>query len=197
MWGREITMQTVLCKYRMWKVCVAVWSLSLVLVALGRAEETIAEGKRVSLEYTLTLGDQTVYTNVGKDPLIYTHGSKEIVPGLEKQLTGLQLGDTKKIEVSPEEGFGTLDPNRVQEVPKEIIPEEAREVGKTLRGRGPDGQIKFAQVIEIKDKTVTVGLNHPLAGQKLFFDVKVLKVETEERHKVQLPDDAAGTQSKE
>ncbi len=167
------------------------------LVALGRAEETIAEGKRVSLEYTLTLGDQTVYTNVGKDPLIYTHGSKEIVPGLEKQLTGLQLGDTKKIEVSPEEGFGTLDPNRVQEVPKEIIPEEAREVGKTLRGRGPDGQIKFAQVIEIKDKTVTVDLNHPLAGQKLFFDVKVLKVETEERHKVQLPDDAAGTQSKE
>ena len=49
LWGREITMQTVLCKYRMWKVCVAVWSLSLVLVALGHAEETIADGKRVKL----------------------------------------------------------------------------------------------------------------------------------------------------
>ena len=55
----------------------------------------------------------------------------------------------------------------------------------------------IAQVMEVKDKTVTVGLNHPLAGQKLFFDVKVLKVETEERRTVQLPDDAAGTQSEE
>ena len=64
------------------------------LVTSGHAEETIADGKRVSLEYTLTLEDQTVFdTNVGKDPLVYTHGSKQIVPGLEKQLTGLQVGD--------------------------------------------------------------------------------------------------------
>jgi len=89
-------MQTVTCKYRMWSFD-AVWGLGLVLVAPGHAEETIVDRKRVSLEYTLTLEDQTVAsTNVGKDPLVYTHGSKEIVPGLEKQLTGLQVGDTKK-----------------------------------------------------------------------------------------------------
>ncbi len=189
-------MKTVVGKYRMWRVFVAVWGLGLVLVAPGRAEETIVDGKRVSLEYTLTLEDQTVAsTNVGKDPLVYTHGSKEIVPGLEKQLTGLQVGDTKKVEVSAEEGYGALDPNRVEEVPKEDIPEEARAVGRKLQGRGPNGEVMFAQVKEVKDETVVLDFNHPLAGQKLFFAVKVLKVEGGESHRVQLPEATAGTQS--
>ena len=105
------------------------------------------------------------------------------------------MGDTKKVEVSAEEGYGALDPNRVEEVPKEDIPEEARAVGRKLRGRGPNGEVIFAQVKEVKDETVMVDFNHPLAGQKLFFAVKVLKVEGGESHKVQLPETAAGTQS--
>ncbi len=181
-------MRTAVSECGKWKVFVTVWSLGLVLVASGHAEETIGTGKRVSLEYTLTLEDQTVFdTNVGKDPLVYTHGSKQIVPGLEKQLTGLQVGDTKEVEVSPEDGYGALDPNRVQEVPKESIPEESRAVGETLYGSGPDGQTMVVKVKEVKDTTVILDLNHPLAGQKLFFAVKVLKVETEDPPTVLLP----------
>ena len=162
--------------------------LGLLAVTSGYAQDTVGDGKRVSLEYTLTLEDQTVIdTNVGKTPLVYTHGTQQIVPGLEKQLAGLKTGDTKKVEVSPEEGYGEADPNRFQEVPTENIPEEARSVGKKLQGQGPDGQLMFAQVTEVKEKTVIVDLNHPLAGKKLFFDVKVLKIEKGDPQQVEVP----------
>ena len=163
--------------------------LGLMAVTSGYAQDTVGDGKRVSLEYTLTLEDQTVIdTNVGKTPLVYTHGTQQIVPGLEKQLVGLKTGDTKKVEVSPEEGYGEADPNRFQEVPTENIPEEARSVGKKLQGQGPDGQMMFAQVTEVKEKTIIVDLNHPLAGKTLFFAVKVLKIETPEAQKVEMPE---------
>ncbi len=169
--------------------------LGLLAVTSGYAQDTVGDGKRVSLEYTLTLEDQTVIdTNVGKTPLVYTHGTQQIVPGLEKQLAGLKTGDTKKVEVSPEEGYGEADPNRFQEVPTENIPEEARSVGKKLQGQGPDGQMMFAQVTEVKGKTIIVDLNHPLAGKKLFFDVKVLKIEKGDPQQVEVPGTAPAAQ---
>ena len=142
------------------------------------SSSTVVDGKQVSLEYTLTLEDKSkVDSNVGKDPLVFTQGAHEIVPGLEKKLSGLKVGDSKQIEVSPEEGYGPVDPERKQEVEKAKIPEDARKVGAKLTGRGPDGRMVFAQVKEINGDTVVLDLNHPLAGKKLFFDVKVLKVE--------------------
>ena len=168
-------------------------SLGLLSVSASYAQDTIGEGKRVSLEYTLTLEDKTVFdTNVGKDPLVYTHGTRQLIPGLEKRITGLKVGETKKVEIPPEEGYGPVDPNRFQEVPKENVPEQARGVGKKLQGRGPDGQMMFAQVTEVKEKTIIVNLNHPLAGKTLFFDVKVLKIEKGEPQKVQVPAAASG-----
>jgi len=142
--------------------------------------ETVAiiDGKQVSLEYTLTLEDKSkVDSNVGKDPLVFTQGAHEIIPGLEKKLSGLKVGESKQIEVSPEEGYGTVDPQRKQEVETTKIPEDARKIGAKLTGQGPDGRMMFAQVTEVKESTVILDLNHPLAGKKLFFDIKVLKVE--------------------
>jgi FKBP-type peptidyl-prolyl cis-trans isomerase SlyD len=169
-------------------------SLGFLLATSGYAQDTVGEGTRVSLEYTLTLEDQTVIdTNVGKDPLVYTHGSREIIPGLEKQLIGLKVGDTKNVEVAPAEGYGEVDPNRVQEVPKENVPEEAWGVGKKLQGRGPDGGMMFAEVTEVRENTVIVDLNHPLAGRTLFFAVKVLNIEAAEAQKVDMPGTAPAT----
>jgi FKBP-type peptidyl-prolyl cis-trans isomerase 2 len=138
----------------------------------------IADGKQVSLEFTLSLEDKTqVQSNVGKEPLVYTHGAHQIVPGLEKNLVGLKVGETKHVEVTPEEGYGPVDPKRTQEVEVDKIPEGARKVGSKLTGRAPNGQMMFAEVKEIKDKMVILDMNHPLAGKKLIFDVKVLKIE--------------------
>ena len=142
------------------------------------ATAAITDGKQVSLEYTLTLEDKSkVDSNVGKDPLVFTQGAHEIIPGLEKKLSGLKVGESKQIEVTPEEGYGQVDPQRKQEVEKTKIPEDARKVGAKLTGQGPDGRMVFAQVTEVKDETIVLDLNHPLAGKKLFFDIKVLKVE--------------------
>ena len=107
----------------MWKAFVTLWSLGLVLVASGHTEETIAYGKRVSLQYTLTLEDQTVIDT-----------SVE-----EKPLTGLQVGDGKKIRVPPKEGYGNFDPKRLQEVPKESVPERERFAEGALQALGPLG----------------------------------------------------------
>lgn len=138
----------------------------------------VADGKQVSVEFTLSLEDKTqVQSNVGKEPLVYTHGARQIVPGLEKNLAGTKVGETKHVEVTPEEGYGPVDPKRTQEVEVDKIPEGARKVGSKLTGRGPNGEMMFAEVKEIKDKTVILDMNHPLAGKKLIFDVKVLKVE--------------------
>lgn len=176
-------------------------TLSFVLLpwGLGWAQEkkagtidVITDGKRVSLEYTLTLEDKTtVGSNVGQEPLVYTQGNHEIIPGLERQLVGLKTGESKRIEVLPAEGYGEIDPNRKQEVPKDRVPEEARKVGARLTGQGPDGQLLFARVAEVKDNTIVLDLNHPLAGKKLIFDVKVLKIEDGEEKKVEAPPAAA------
>ncbi len=177
-------------RYRQGKrrIFIITLGLGFLLVTSGYAQDTVGEGKRVSLEYTLTLEDQTVIdTNVGKDPLVYTHGAQDIIPGLEKQLIGLKVGDTKNVEVAPADGYGEVDPSRVQEVPKENIPEEAWGVGKRLQGQGPDGGMIFAEVTEVKENTVIVDLNHPMAGKTLFFAVKVLKIETAEAQKVEMP----------
>jgi FKBP-type peptidyl-prolyl cis-trans isomerase 2 len=84
-----------------------------------------------------------------------------------------------RIEVTPEEGYGPVDPQKRQEVDKTKIPEEARKIGAKLTGQTPDGKMVFAQVSEIKDNTIVLDLNHPLAGKKLFFDIKLLKVESQ------------------
>lgn len=165
-------------------ILLATISFAMALAAPSWAEEkkgamtTIVDGKQVSLEYTLTLEDKSkVDSNVGKDPLVFTQGAHEIIPGLEKKISGLKVGESKQIEISPEDGYGPVDPQRKQEVEKEKVPEDARKVGAKLTGQGPDGRMVFAQVTEVKDKTVILDLNHPLAGKKLFFEIKVLKVE--------------------
>ena len=168
--------------------------LVLILAAPGWAEDkkggamAVSDGKQVSLEYTLTLEDKSkIDSNVGKEPLVYTQGSHEIIPGLEKQVAGLKVGESKRIEVPPAEGYGAVDPARKQEVEKNRIPEDARKVGAKLTGQGPQGQPIFAQVTEVKDTTVVLDMNHPLAGKKLIFDIKVLKVEDAPASKVEMP----------
>jgi FKBP-type peptidyl-prolyl cis-trans isomerase SlyD len=137
----------------------------------------IQEGSFVSIEYTLT--DETgkvVDSTVGKEPLTYLHGSGQIVPGLEKELTGLKVGDQKKIVVKPEDGYRP-NPNAFQEIPKDKFPAEAHKVGTVLATKGPQGETIAMRVHEVKDKTIVVDFNHPLAGKMLNFDVKVTDIQ--------------------
>lgn len=146
--------------------------------AKGEKEMTVSSGTKVSIEYTLRLEDETVIdTNVGSEPLTYVHGSDQIIPGLEKGLEGMRIGESKQVTVKPEEAYGTVKPDAFMEVEKQKIPQNALRVGAHLEGRNASGQPVYAQVVEVKDQTVVLDFNHPLAGRTLFFEVKVLDVQ--------------------
>lgn len=156
----------------------------LALGSVGMAEPrkvgskmTVSDGKQVSLEYTLKLDDKSVLeSNVGKEPMTYTQGAHEIVPGLEKAMEGLAIGDKKHVEVKPADGYGAVDPKAFQEVKKTQIPETAWKVGTQLEAKSQDGESMFPRVSEVKSDTVVLDFNHPLAGKTLFFDIKVLDI---------------------
>ncbi|MGB7946673.1 MAG: peptidylprolyl isomerase [Candidatus Binatia bacterium] len=163
----------------------AVALLNVLLLASGAfaAEKSqdsnvVKDGSVVSLQYTLSGEDgKPIESNKGKEPLKYTHGNNQIVPGLEKNLAGMKMGEEKRVKVKPEDGYGPVDPKGFQEFPKEKIPAEALKVGTVLMAKGPQGQQVPVRVHEIKEKTVVLDLNHPMAGKTLVFDVKVLDIQ--------------------
>ena len=135
----------------------------------------IEDGSIVSIEYKLTLDDGTeVDTNVGKEPLVYTQGEGQIIAGLEKEMIGLALGDTKTVKVSAEDGYGEVKPEALREVESDQVPEDARKQGALLMAEGHGAPIR---VHEVREDKIVLDFNHPLAGQALNFDVKVVSVE--------------------
>ena len=119
---------------------------------------------------------EEVDSNVGKDPLDYVQGENHIVPGLEKEIEGMKVGEEKSVQVQPEEGYGVINPDAFLEVPKANVPEAGHEVGTTLGMQGPDGQIHHPIVSEIKEESIILDFNHPLAGKVLDFEVKVVEI---------------------
>jgi FKBP-type peptidyl-prolyl cis-trans isomerase 2 len=138
---------------------------------------TVSEGKHVSIEYTLSLPDATkVDSNVGGKPLTYTQGGQEILAALQAGLLGLKVGDAKQVTLSADEGYGPVDPKAFMEVDTERVPEGARTAGATLQAQDRQGRTYPIRVHELKEKTIVLDFNHPLAGKTLIFDVKILDV---------------------
>lgn len=133
---------------------------------------------QVSIEYTLRLEDPhdgDVYdTNVGGQPMVYTQGGGQLVRGLERALEGMAVGEHKQVAVPAAEGYGEVNPLHVSEIPKELIPPDARKVGTELQTAPRHGQRLQMTVKEIKQDTIVMDLNHPLAGKTLYFDVTVV-----------------------
>ena len=167
-----------------WRLLTGAAALAFVVTtgafAAEKSKETnvVKDGSVVSLEYTLSGEDgKTIESNKGKAPIKFTQGSHQIVPGLEKGVAGMKVGEEKRVKVTPEEGYGPVNPQGFQEFPKEKIPPEGLKVGAVLVAKGPQGQQIPVRIHEIKEKTVVVDLNHPMAGKTLVFDVKVLDVQ--------------------
>lgn len=159
-------------------------SLALAVVAASaswaQTEETVVieSGSAVSIEYTLKLDDgTTVDSNVDKDPLTFTQGTGTILPALEEALLGAKVGDTKEVQLTAEQGYGAVNPDAFQEVPLEKLPEDARTAGTMLMAGAPDGKEHPVRVHEVKEETIILDFNHPLAGQALNFDIKILAIE--------------------
>jgi len=138
----------------------------------------IGDGLVVAFHYTLKDdAEKQIETSVGKAPLHYLHGAGNIVPGLEAALVGKTAGDAVSVVVELEDGYGVRDERGVLEVPRTQFPADAPlELGMQFGVKGPDEQMYPVWVTEVGEETVTVDLNHPMAGMRLHFEVEVESV---------------------
>jgi len=147
--------------------------------AAPKKEKNVVEaGSRVGIEYKLTLEDGTVVDqNVGEEALQFEQGAGQIIPGLDKELVGMAVGDSKKVTVAPEEGYGPINPDAFTEVDVSELPDDARSPGAELMARDESGRSQRLRVEKIEGETATLDFNHPLAGKTLIFDVKILEIQ--------------------
>jgi len=133
----------------------------------------------VSMAYALRIeNDQLIDQSDDDAPLEYIHGARQIVPGLEKALIGLNVGDEKDVEVKPADGYGERDPDDIVEMPRGNFPESLDlSVGKPLKVKDSEtGESFSAYIVESNSETVKLDFNHPLAGRTLNFHIKIINL---------------------
>ena len=143
---------------------------------MSDSNQVVADNTVVSLDYELKLAnDEVIDSSEENAPLEYLHGYKNIIPGLENELTGMTIGEKKQVTVLPEQAYGVRDPESVAEYPKDTFPESLKlEVGEPIAMRDSESGESFqAYITEIHDETIMLDFNHPLAGETLFFKVKI------------------------
>lgn len=137
----------------------------------------ISQNSVVKMHYKGTLNDGSTFdTSENKEPLEFIYGVGMIIPGLEKELGGMKIGDKKEVKVPAAEAYGQKDPQALQEVPKSQLPQEVEVTeGMQLAAQGPQGVIPVT-VAKVNDETVLIDFNHPLAGEDLTFAVEIVEV---------------------
>jgi FKBP-type peptidyl-prolyl cis-trans isomerase 2 len=137
----------------------------------------VAEGSTVKVNYTLTVDGKVVDSSKGHEPLEFKVGSHQVIPGFEKAVLGMKVGEKKSFAVSPEEGYGPVNPKAFQEIPKKQLPPEITpKAGMTLVAHGKDNQPMPVRIKEVKGDVVVMDFNHPLAGKTLNFDIEVVEI---------------------
>lgn len=142
-------------------------------------ENKVEDNKVVSLHYTLTSDEGEVLdSSEGGQPLEFVQGQGQIIPGLEKELYDMEVGEEKQVTVPPAEGYGERQPDQVQALPRDAFPPDMDiEEGMAVQMRDSNtGQVYQAVVTDVEPETVQVDFNHPLAGENLNFEVKVADV---------------------
>lgn len=137
----------------------------------------IKNGDTVSVNYTGKLEDGSVFDTSlqeGREPLTATLGQGQLISGFENGLIGMSIGETKTIEIEPENAYGNYNPAMIQVVNKDQVPDNIS-IGDNLQGQSQYGPINVV-VTEITDTQVTLDANHPLAGKKLIFDLEVVSL---------------------
>lgn len=135
-------------------------------------------GDTLRLHYKGTFEDGTVFdSSEGRDPLEFTLGSGQIIPGLDQGVTGMEVGEERSVTVAPAEAYGERDEKLIQAVPRETIPDNIpTEPGTQLQMQTPQGQQIPVVVTNVTEEHVELDANHPLAGKTLKFDVKLVEI---------------------
>jgi FKBP-type peptidyl-prolyl cis-trans isomerase SlyD len=138
----------------------------------------IDDRRVVSMHYKLTDNDGNVLdSSEGAGPMIYLHGAGNIIPGLEKALSGKAAGDSLEVRVEPAEGYGEINPQGAQVISMSAFEgAESVEVGMAFEAQGADGSVQQVFVTKVDGDDVTIDFNHPLSGVVLNFDVQIVDV---------------------
>lgn len=137
---------------------------------------TVKTGDKVMIEYTGTLEDGTVFDSSSEHgkPLEFQVGSGQVIKGFDNAILGMNEGEEKQFTIDPTEAYGEHDPTLIQKVPREIFPSDAEIAPGLLFEAGlPTGERVPATIKSVEEGTVSVDLNHPLAGKTLNFKIKV------------------------
>ncbi|MCL7461773.1 peptidylprolyl isomerase [Pseudomonas sp. NW5] len=146
----------------------------------------IAANTAVSIDYILTNeSGEVIDSSAGGAPLVYLHGARNIIAGLEKALEGKQVGDELDVSVEPEDAYGEYSAELVAVLPRNMFEGvDQLEVGMQFHASAPNGGMQIVTIRELDGDDVTVDGNHPLAGQRLNFKVKVVNVRAAEAEEI-------------
>ena len=135
----------------------------------------IEDGQVVSMEYTLQVDGEVVDTSAGREPLEFIQGIGNIIPGLERELYGMVIGDNKKVTIAAADAYGDLDPDAFVEVPRGEFPDDIPvEKGIEIQVRDESNNPMYARIDAFTDEMIKLDFNHPLAGKTLNFDVTIV-----------------------
>ena len=139
---------------------------------------TIKNGDTVSVHYTGTLTSGEVFdSSLERKPLKFTLGKGQLIPGFERAIMGLSVGEKIKANIPSKEAYGEHNSEMVLRVPNNQLPSELdAQVGMPLQLNQPDGQVIPVQITQVKVEMVTIDANHPLAGEDLNFDIEIIEI---------------------
>ncbi|WP_432411189.1 FKBP-type peptidyl-prolyl cis-trans isomerase [Rasiella sp. SM2506] len=142
----------------------------------------VKENNTVKVNYTGRLTDGQVFdSSEGKEPIEFALGQGQLIPGFEKGLIDMKLNEKKTITIAKEEAYGDVNDDLKQEVNKTELPQDITpEVGMGLVSKSPDGREINLVVIEVKEESIVIDGNHPLAGKDLIFDLEVVAIKETE-----------------
>jgi peptidylprolyl isomerase len=138
----------------------------------------VKKGDQIKVHYTGRLTDGTVFdSSDGRDPLAFEVGAGMMIPGFDKAVNGMKIGDKKTAEISADEAYGQKSEEMIFEVPRANLPEDMEVVvGMPLAMQQPDGTPVPVTVAELKGDIVVIDANHDLAGKDLVFDIEIVEI---------------------
>ncbi|RLE38283.1 peptidylprolyl isomerase [Candidatus Woesearchaeota archaeon] len=136
--------------------------------------DTVKEGSTVKVHYTGTFDDGKIFdTSQGRAPIEFTVGKGQVIKGFEDAVLEMRKGEEKNISLQPDQAYGPRNEKLVLEVPKEVLKIPEPKIGMVLSMKAEDGREFRAIITKVIDNKVTIDLNHPLAGKKLNFKLKI------------------------
>lgn len=140
--------------------------------------QEVKKGDTVMIHYHGKLTDGTTFdSSEGRAPLEFEVGSGQVIPGFDKGVTGMAIGEKKTIHIPADEAYGPKQEEMIMEFPKDRFPEDMiPEVGMQLNMSNGQGQNFPVVIVEIREAIVVLDANHPLAGEDLIFDLELVEI---------------------